>query len=287
MKKLLMRGSAILLLLPALLPRAVGASTYWEAIARAQDFSGLPASTNLLTLSYDRLITTNVGGATYLKTVSLMTGSTWSNYYQPYEGWAVALSNGAGYESWVSFEPELKEYVTARTNEFDTGSLTSVAMRAEQVLGISNAASHLFAAVLWVAPDGLFRPAINWTTTNAATFRDWTDHDTDGPAWFGGTYGRSYFSWFTNRQATIYAGSGAFPWTGLGYSFDWFYDTNSPGVIGVSEFVIGAQRTYYVDSGSLVDEYFDFAIPEPGGCVMVVAALPAVSAFHALRRRAI
>ena len=259
-----MRVLTTLLGLIAVILNTAVATTYQEAIDHAQDFSGLPASTNLLTLSHGGLIMTNVGSEIYLKTVSLMTESTWLSFYQPYEWWAAARSNSVGYESWVSFEPELKDYILARSNELATTSLADVTMRAEEALGISNAATHLFAVTLWVSAESLFRPAINWSLTNAATYRDWSGHDANGPDWFSTAYGYSYIDWFTNRQATIYSGSGAFPWTGLGYTFDWFYATNSPSLVGVSEFVIGAQRTYYVDEGMLVDEYFGFAIPEPG-----------------------
>jgi len=282
MKKHCTCGLGLLLWLLATTLQPAEASTYAEALIRAQDLAGLPASTNLLTLSYDQLSTTNFGGTTYLKTVSLMKGSTWSNFYLPYVGWTAARSNGVGYESWVTFEPELKGYLTARTNEFDATSVTSLAMRAEQALGMTNNATHLFAVDLWVAAASLFRPAINWSLTSAATYRDWTGQDLNGPDWFSSTYGGNYFAWFTNRQATVYAGSGAFPWTGLGYTYDWYYATNSPALVGPSEFVVGAQQTYYVAGGTPLDEFF--AIPEPGtgGLVLLGIAL----AFR-LRRQAI
>ena len=260
----------LLWLFPLLLPPA-GATTYEEALARSQDFASLPASTNLLTLTYDQLITTNYAGTTYLKAVTLMKGSTWSNFYLPYVGWTSTRSNSVGYETWVTFEPELKGYMTVRTNEFDVSSAASIAGRAEQALGMTNNATHLFAVDLWVAVEGLFRPAINWTLTNSATYCDWTGQDVNGPDWFGSVYGENYYSWFTNRQATIYSGSGAFPWTGLGYTFDWYYPTNSLALIGLSEFVIGAQQTYYVGGGTPVDQFF--AVPEPGVGVLILLGL--------------
>jgi hypothetical protein len=254
--RVLVCGSLLWLQLPA------GATTYEEALARSQDFASLPASTNLLTLTYDQLITTNYSGTTYLKTVTLMKGSTWSNFYLPYVGWTSARSNSVGYESWVTFEPELKGYMAARTNEYDVSSASSISMRAEQALGMTNNATHLFAVDLWVAAESLFRPAINWSLTNNATYRNWTGQDPNGPTWFNSVYSEDYYAWFTNRQATIYSGNNAFPWTGLGYTFDWYYATNSLGIIGPSEFVIGAQQTYYVGDGTPVDQFF--AVPEPG-----------------------
>lgn len=270
------------LLLSTALPRLV-AATYEEAIARAQDFAGLPASTHLLTLTYDQLITTNHSGTTYLKALTLMKGSTWSNYYLPYVGWTSARSNGVGFEAWVTFEPELKGYMAARTNEFDPGSAASIAARAEQALGMTNNGTHLFAVDLWVAADSLFRPAVNWSLTNSATYRDWTGQDPNGPAWFGSTYGGDYFAWFTNRQQTVYSGNNAFPWTGLGYTFDWYYPTNSAALVGPSEFVIGAQQAYYIGGGTPVDQFF--AIPEPGASAFLLLGLLVLWPFR-LRLRA-
>jgi hypothetical protein len=249
----------------------VRASTYAEAIVRAQDFATLPGDGNLLTLDYPQLVTTNFAGTTYLKTLTLMKGNTWSNYYLPYVGATSLRSNGVGNEAWVTFEPELKGYLTARTNEFDVSSAASIAGRAEQALGMTNSSTHLFAVDLWVAADSLFRPTINWSPTNSATFRDWTGQDTGGPGWFAGAYAVNYYDWFTNRQQTVYAGSYAFPWTGLGYTFDWYYATNSPALVGPSEFVIGAQQSYYVAGGTPVDQFF--AIPEPGIGALLLCGL--------------
>lgn len=271
------RLGVLLALLPILLLPA-GAATYEEAITRAQDFAGLPASTNLLTLTYDQLITTNYSGTTYLKTVTLMKGSTWSNFYLPYVGWTSARSNGVGYEAWVTFEPELKGYMAARTNEFDVGSAASIAARAEQALGMTNNATHLFAVDLWVAADSLFRPAINWSLTNSVTYRDWAGQDVNGPGWFSSVYSETYFDWFTNRQQTVYSGNNAFPWTGLGYTFDWYYATNSPALVGPSEFVIGAQQSYFVGGGTPVDQFF--AVPEPSAVALLLLGLFILLSFR-------
>lgn len=264
--------TAALTLLPA------RASTYAEAVTRAQDFATLPTDGNLLTLDYPQLVTTNVAGTTYLKGLTLMRGNTWTNFYMRNVGWTNSCSNAVGYEAWITFEPELKGYLGARTNEYDVNSAASIAGRAEQALGMTNNATHLFAVDLWVAAASLFRPTVNWSPTNSATFRDWTGQDQSGPAWFGGAYGENYYDWFTNRQQTVYAGNNAFPWTGLGYTFDWYYATNSPALVGPSEFVIGAQQTYYVGGGTPVDQFF--AIPEPG-----VGALFLVGVVLALGRR--
>ena len=45
----------------------------------------------------------------------------------------------------------------------------------------------------------------------------------------------TYEEWFTDRKNTIYYGDHPYPWTGLGYTYDW----GDPGCeVGLSEFVI-------------------------------------------------
>ena len=275
-KKLLSLRNGLLLLCALLAPLLPArASTYAEAVTRAQDFFTLPTDNNLLTLDYTQLVTTNIGGTAYLEGLTLMKGSTWTNYYMPYVGATSARSNNIGNETWITFDPELKGYMDARTNEFDVNNAASIAARAEQALGMTNNATHLFAVDIFVATSSIFRPTINWSPTNSVTIRDWTGQDQSGPTWFAGVYGEDYYDWFTNRQQTVYSGNNAFPWTGLGYTYDWYYATNSPGIIGPSEFVIGAQQTYYVASGTPVDQYF--AIPEPSiGALFLVGVVLAL-----------
>jgi len=242
--------------------------TYQDAITRASQFTTLPWDTQLLTASDAITITTN--GSTYLSVVSLMSDYVWTSFYQPHLGGL--MTNTVGHESWVTFQTELKDYLNARTSEFSSG-LTGATMRGEMALGMTNSGSHIWAVELWVPEDALFRPAINWTLTDTWTDTSWAGHDTNGPSWFLTNYGESYFQWFTNRQATIYAGNNAFPWSGLGYSYDWYYPTNSSSIVGLSEFVVSAGQGFYVAGATQVDQYL---LPEPGTAWLVLAGSGAI-----------
>ncbi|MFZ2639652.1 MAG: PEP-CTERM sorting domain-containing protein [Verrucomicrobiia bacterium] len=242
--------------------------TYQDAITRASQFTTLPWDANLLTASDAIKITTN--STTCFSVVSLMSDYVWTSFYQPHLGGL--MTNTVGHESWVTFQPELKEYLNDRTSEFSSG-LTGATMRGEMALGMTNSGSHIWAVELWVPEDALFRPAINWTLTDTWTDTSWAGHDTNGPSWFLTNYGESYFQWFTNRQATIYAGNNAFPWSGLGYSYDWYYPTNSSSIVGLSEFVVSAGQGFYVAGATQVDQYL---LPEPGTAWLVLAGSGAI-----------
>lgn len=265
-------GAGLVLMGAAAFPAA--GDTYLDAITRASQFTTLPWDTHLLTAADAITITTN--GTQCLSVVSLMSDFVWTSFYQPHAGGL--MTNTVGHESWVTFQPELKQYLNARTSEF-SADLTGTAMRGEMALGMTNSASHIWAVELWVPVDALFRPAINWSLNETWTDTSWAGHDTNGPSWFVTSYGESYYQWFTNRQATIYQGNNAFPWSGLGYSYDWYYPTNSSSIVGLSEFVVGGGQGFYVAGATHVNQYL---VPEPGAAWLVLAGS---GVFYFMRRR--
>jgi len=57
-----------------------------------------------------------------------------------------------------------------------------------------------------------------------------------------------YTTWFSNRLDTIYtfgSNSVGYPWTGLGYTYDWYYDTNDLRRVGPAEFILGKNSAFY------------------------------------------
>ena len=110
----------------------------------------------------------------------------------------------------------------------------------------------------------------------------------DGPAWFGtqyadrfaGTTGSStrlydwYQDWWNNSDNAATGPSAfPFPWTGLGYTYDYYYQasTMTPAdyqrVVGLSEFVIAPKFSMIVDS---VNPIRELAVPEPATWVLLV-----------------
>jgi hypothetical protein len=136
-------------------------------------------------------------------------------------------------EMWVTAVPELRDVCTRPG--FSSGVL---AMRLRQVLGLTPNFPVIAFVEMWVLPSQLFRPAAdNSITGNSAGL-------TMPPAtesW--------YRLWFNELRATQYFQSSnpphdAYPWTQLGYTYDWGSENHQ----GPSEFVIRPQSAVYINS---------------------------------------
>lgn len=161
-----------------------------------------------------------------------------------------------GVDLWVTVVPEMKN--------FFSGTVPS-SLRVAQLLGVTPEAGQEDRSFveLWVSPKDLFRPCPDPEITDKecqpsgfptqstdfpySLFWSFTADDkvlaTEGGVW---EY-RDYKGWFENRTQFIYsypypaAGAGAsmpYPWTRLGYTYDW----GNPNHVGLSEFVLHGRR---------------------------------------------
>ena len=100
-------------------------------------------------------------------------------------------------------------------------------VRINQLLGMPHARHSTHVSALWVWPQDIMRPAYTtdiFTTKMSASFQDpYANHDPDYQTWFNGNIISSYFSGYD------------YPWTRLGYTYDW----GSPSTdYGLSEFLV-------------------------------------------------
>jgi len=172
------------------------------------------------------------------------------------------------WDSWVTVVPEMKKRFA-----FTTPSL----LRVVQLLGLppSYAAAGdpreaKYVMELWADPADLFRPCpdseISDTACETAFPADpFRILDLDDKVW--ATEGletpvfRTYTSWFNNRTRNVYTptpSSDAYPWTRVGYTYDW----GSPHHVGMSEFVLHGRKTdgstisVGIHSVKTIGEYF-------------------------------
>lgn len=137
-------------------------------------------------------------------------------------------SNNQAYMSWITTPPEMLDFL--KKNLFtDTASLH---LRVAQILGMPPDSKNNYFVEFWVYPENLFRPTPD---------PEITDHEAD--LFFPASVSQKHKSWFLNEIQNKYdtTSSSAFPWTRLGYTYDW---ANPIHPIGLSEFV--------VDTSSLV-----------------------------------
>ncbi|NJD37995.1 MAG: hypothetical protein FIA89_06675 [Geobacter sp.] len=161
-----------------------------------------------------------------------------------------------GVDLWVTVAPEMKD--------FFSGTVPSP-LRVAQLLGVTPEAAleDRSFVELWVSPKDLFRPCPDPEITDRqcqpssypvqsadypySMFWNFTSDEkvlaTEGGVW---EY-RDYKGWFENRTQFIYSypypavSAGAslpYPWTRLGYTYDW----GNPNHIGLSEFVLHGRR---------------------------------------------
>ncbi len=158
---------------------------------------------------------------------------TWTKYGSSYPVGGVV--NTTWGDTWVTVVPEIKAFFEANPTSDD-----DLVLRAEQLLGLPENSGDLYFVELWVKPEDLFRPTpddeINDTTASLA-FPDNVSPDYRG--WFNSQIIYSYFT----RQ---------YPWTRLGYTYDWG-DLGSE--FGLSEFVVRRGSLVVVESKTATIDY--------------------------------
>jgi hypothetical protein len=106
-------------------------------------------------------------------------------------------------------------------------------LRLEQLLGLPPNDGKTTFAELWVKPADLFRPSADPEITDheaGLVFPSVTDFL---------TVSQTFINWFDALIASSY-GEDGYPWTRLGYTYDWGNDESE---VGVSEFVIRSGAT--------------------------------------------
>jgi len=160
---------------------------------------------------------------------------TWTNYngYDDKENQTITLSR----EVWVTTAPEIKHFCTTLQE--------NRTLRLEQLLGLPPKSGKTKFVEMWVKPSDLFRPSADPEISDSEaeiTFRQ-TNRFV--------TLSAEYVQWYNNLQQVSYGEKG-YPWTRLGYTYDW---GNSNSEVGVSEFVILPGASVEIHTISTTTEY--------------------------------
>lgn len=131
-------------------------------------------------------------------------------------------------DTWVTVVPELKDFVKRnKLSEENT-------LRIEQVLGLPPESGNMWFAELWVNPEDLFRPS-----------PDPEINDTRADLSLKYSVSEEHRTWFNNTIMSLYFGKKNYPWTRLGYTYDW---GNPQSEIGLSEYIIRRGSSVIVNS---------------------------------------
>jgi hypothetical protein len=162
---------------------------------------------------------------------------TWTKYCSGYSvGDTISLSWG---ETWVTAVPELKDWY--KRNPVPKDKLT---IRTEQLLGLPVNSHDSCFVELWTKPADLFRPA----------------YDNEIDTKFSGinfpvNVSSGYVTWFNNNIISSYYPSNEsqkYPWTRLGYTYDWGNPSNK---IGLSEFILKKNSKVIIKSKQSTADY--------------------------------
>ncbi|MFZ4480441.1 MAG: hypothetical protein ACOYNZ_11185 [Rhodoferax sp.] len=150
------------------------------------------------------------------------------------------------YDSWVTVVPELRNFFAVTAPK---------PLRIAQLLGLPPQAAisgdpkeYKYMMEMWVAPRDLFRPCPDTEISDTAcetgfpidSFRT-ADLTNMLRATAGPNYGvfMTYPDWFGNQMRYSYTpGSNPYPWTRLGYTYDW----GGSNPVGLSEFVVHGRK---------------------------------------------
>lgn len=159
---------------------------------------------------------------------------TWTSY--PGYDELAGQDTPAGVELWVTVGRELQTFCR------ETGLRgAALALRLEQRLGLPPNVGKDRIVELWVPESALFRPAPDAEIT-----------DTTAELAIPSVAAAEHIGWLMNLTAASYGQQG-YPWTRLGYTYDWSPDAQSD--VGQSEFVIRKGAIVGVRSVSSHDEY--------------------------------
>lgn len=138
-------------------------------------------------------------------------------------------------ETWVTVAPEIQTFFQKNVNRD-----SNLTLRALQLLGLPPTSGSTYFVELWVQPQMLFRPTPDSEITDTVAQLDFPSSATvEYKDWFNGNI---IYSYYPER----------FPWTRLGYTYDW---GSSDSHVGLSEYVLKQGSMATVKSVSSIDEY--------------------------------
>lgn len=206
------------------------ADTYQQALDTAENpspekiFNGLTA----ITPETPKLEWREIDGRPHVRVAS------WVSTFEYYQSSLGKTYNTGKYDVWVSAAPFVKELCSDpawRGDDLD--------LRLTQLLGLPPGNQKVGFVEFWVSPEDLFRPCPDNEITDTQCGLALPDDVTpEYRAWFNDLRAKQYFV----AKDPAWPG---WPWTQLGYTFDW-HDLDNP--VGVSEFVIANNANVVIEA---------------------------------------
>ena len=161
---------------------------------------------------------------------------TWHKHPESYAvGKETALEWG---EVWTFTDKEIVKWYGENKN-----GVTDWELRLKQLIGLPPDSGYTHVSALWVDPDDIIRPAYATDITEDAMMTSLPEGTDEAYAeWFDGNIISSYYE-------------GAYPWTRLGYTYDWLADDRE---YGLSEFIVKQGSVVDVDFTLTTEEFINW-----------------------------
>ncbi|MEM6297570.1 MAG: hypothetical protein AAF740_02670 [Bacteroidota bacterium] len=154
----------------------------------------------------------------------MLTWTSWDGYTEKV-GQEMTLSR----EVWATAVPEVKDFCQqVKPKNLD--------LRLEQLMGLPPENGKTLFVELWVKPEDLFRPCPDPEVSDQTC-------EVNFPESPYLTLAEEHQKWITELKSNSYGDTNGYPWTQLGYTYDW---GNPKSEVGVSEFVIRGGATVNV-----------------------------------------
>lgn len=203
---------------------------YTEAVEDAKQAEPHEISDRLIAIKSDNktLAWKKIGKDNYVKMI------TWTGWdgYDSQIGKEIVTSR----ETWGTAFPELKNFCTKLSSK----SSADLSLRLEQLLGLPPKGDKTRVVEFWVKPTDMFRPSPDSEINDNVAELD-----------FPKTATKEHREWINQLKNNSY-GENGYPWTRLGYTYDWGSPASK---VGLSEFVIQKNAKVYIDSVSKTEEY--------------------------------
>lgn len=170
--------------------------------------------------------------------VLMVTWTSWDGYDSEV-GNEIVLQR----EIWVTVAPELQTFCQSYE-----ATEPPLILRMEQLLGLPPDDGKTRMVEMWVPVDGLFRPSPDPEIDDQVAELELRD-----PSAFESQEAYEFHrDWYNLQVSLSYDAMNGYPWTRLGYTYDW---GNPESEVGLSEFVIWAQTSVIVDEVYSNEEY--------------------------------
>lgn len=161
-------------------------------------------------------------------------------FYQP------ALQAGGNFNSpqvpgvymWVSPVPELKNFITRYVHGVKKTLAVPLLTRVQNLLGLPESEGDFSVVELWIEPKYLFRPCPDNEIDDDVCVADTVVGKPGYDVFQTVRATPEHKNWYANKKSISYKMPGGFPWTRLGYTYDYYKANFKADPKGLSEYVI-------------------------------------------------